>query len=265
MTEIPEHLLKRAQARRAAMTGGGGDSSAEAAPAKPTDGGAAPAAASAAPAPKKAAPLPTLADDAPAPKPDIPVVAAAKSRKKIPYWAAPVLLLLPVWGMVYADSVTEAPKVETDPMVIGAEVFAGKGGCAGCHGADGSGGPAGAQLKDGHALETFADPLAMVHWVAFGYAGGAHDDGTYGDVNRPKLTGQMPAFKDSLTPEEIASVVIYVRSAFSPDQYDPENEQGFTAENYEADPDALAAEVEAVIGKGPGGDVDLSDIARSGA
>lgn len=265
MTEIPEHLLKRAQARRAELTGAGG-APAESSPEAPAAGEAAPAAAAAAPAaPKPAAPLPTLADDAPAEKPDIPVVAAAKARRKIPYWAAPVLLLLPVWGLVYADSMRESEAPETNPIVIGSEVFSGSGGCAGCHGGDGAGGPAGAQLRDGHALETFADPLGMVHWVAYGYKDGAHANGTYGDVNRPQITGAMPGFAGNLTNEEIASVVIYIRSEMSPDEYDPENEHGFTAEAYEQDPQALADQVQQVIDLGPGGEPDLDAVDRPDA
>ncbi|MBX3314402.1 MAG: cytochrome c [Actinobacteria bacterium] len=265
MTEIPEHLLKRAQARRAAL--GGGDAP-EDAPA-----GDAPAAAASADAPAPAAaapaaptPLPTLDETPEKATPDIPVVAAAKRRKRVPFWAAGVLALLPVWGLIYRDATIPKPTAETDPLVIGAEVFSVTGGCAGCHGADGAGTGAGAQLRDGHAIDTFNDPLQMVHWVAFGFADGSHGDGTYGvDTIRQQVTGGMPAFKDKLTPEEIAAVVIYVRSQFSPDQYDAANEQGFTAETFEADPEALAAEVEAVIEKGPGGTTDLSDIERTGA
>lgn len=261
MTEIPEHLLKRAQARRAELTGEGGAPAEAEAPA-PAAGDAAPAAAAAAPAPKKVAPVPTLADAAPPAKPDIPVVAAAKARKKLPFWAAPVLLLLPVWGYIYADSVTETDSVETNPLVIGDEVFHGFGQCAGCHGGDGAGGPAGAQLAEGHTLETFADPLSMVHWVAYGYRDGAHENGTYGDVNRPSLTTGMPGFAGTLTNEQIASVVIYIREEFSPDEYDPENEKGFTADAYEEDPDALATQVQEVIDLGPGGEPDLEAVDR---
>ncbi|MCB0977753.1 MAG: c-type cytochrome [Acidimicrobiales bacterium] len=264
MTEIPEHLLKRAQARRAAAAGAKPAADAPAGDAPAAAAGEAAAAPAAAVA-KAPAPLPTLEQKAEAPKPDIPVVAAAKRRKRVPYWAAPILVLLPVWGLIYRDATIPPSAVETDPIVIGNEVFHVTGGCAGCHTADGSGGAAGAQLKDGHALETFPDPLQMVHWVAFGHAGAAYPDGSYGEgVRRPKITGAMPAFHDKLTPEQIAAVVIYVRSQFSPDQYDPTKEQGFTAENYEADPDAIAAEVEAVIEKGEGPAPDLSDITRAG-
>jgi mono/diheme cytochrome c family protein len=262
VTEIPEHLLKRAQARRSALSGADAPEDAPAgdAPAAAPSGDA-PAAAVAPAAP---APLPTLDETPEQAKPDIPVVAAAKRRKRVPYWAASVLALLPVWGILYYDSTIPAPSEETDPLVIGAELFAST--CATCHGGDGAGSGAGAQLNDGHAIETFNDPLQMVHWIAFGYDGGSHPDGTYGvDTIRQQVTAGMPAFGGSLTAKEIAAVTIYIRSQFSPDQYDPETEQGFTAETFEADPEALEAEVEAVIEKGEGGRPDLSDIERTGA
>ena len=132
MTEIPEHLLKRAAAARAAKAGGEAPAD-DAAPAA----GDAPAAASDAPAaavekPKAApAPLPTLDEAEPAPVVDIPVVAAAKARKRIPFWAAPVLALLPLWGIIYVFSVQPPPAGETDPFVIGKEVYTAN--CAGCH------------------------------------------------------------------------------------------------------------------------------------
>src|SRR5699024_5745253 len=242
-------------------TGAGGASD-ESAPETPAGGEVAQAAAAEPAPPKPPEPVPTLAVEAPPEEPDIPVVAAAKARRKIPYWAAPVLLLLPVWGLIYADSMRESEEPETDPIVIGSEVFSGVGGCAGCHGGDGAGGPAGAQLAEGHALETFEDPLSMVHWVAYGFGEGAHDNGTYGDVNRPQITGAMPGFAEELSPEQIASVVIYIRSDMSPDEYDADEEHGFTPDAFEEDPEALADQVEQVIDLGPGGEPDLDEVDR---
>lgn len=263
MTEIPEHLLKRAKERRAAK-GGGGDAPADT-PAAPASAEVAPTAASA-PTPAKAkpaAPLPTLGGGEAKAVPDIAVVAAAKRRKRVPFWAASVLVLLPVWGFIYYNAVKPAGQGPTDPMALGAQVYggAGGGGCSGCHMADGAGGAAGAQLNEGATLETFADPLSMVHWIGYGNVGGSNGDGTYGDVNRP-LFGAMPAFKDSLTPEEIAAVTIYIRNEFGGDAYDPETEQGFTAEGFEADPEAIIAEVEAALALGEGAP-DVSEIPRA--
>lgn len=277
MTEIPEHLLKRAAERRAALAGGA-DGEGQAAPATDaapaaSDAPAAAAVAPAATAPKAPAPLPTLGSEPPAAPPDIPVVAAAKRRKRVPYWAAPVLALLPLWGFLYAWSVRPAPKPETDPLVIGKEVYTAN--CQSCHQADGSGvttGGSGQQLNEGHPIDTFSDPLAMVHWIAFGeQGGGAHEDGTYGDADRPggsmridTLAAHMPGFGTILTPEEIAAVTIFVRQEFGGDKYDPETEKGFTAEAFMADPEAIAAQVQAVIDGGPnGGDPDLSKVDRT--
>ena len=120
MTEIPEHLLNRSKARRADASG---DASGDSAPSS-TPAVATPA-------------TPAKAAEAPAPKPvvaDPPYVAAAKSRKKIPFWAMAGLALLPAWAALYLIALKPAEKVLAGPMSIGATVF---GSCAGCHGADG--------------------------------------------------------------------------------------------------------------------------------
>lgn len=274
MTEIPEHLLKRAAARRAAMTGAEAPTEAptegapDAAPAAAPGKGVAPAAAKAA---KKQTPLPTL-DVEPAPAvPDSAVVAAARNRKRVPFWAAPVLALLPLWAFIYVFAVQPPPAGENDPLVIGKEIYA-SAGCQTCHGVQGEGSTAGLvgqQLNEGHTSQTFKDPLAMVHWLVYGADGGALADGTYGDLDRPggpmnidTLTGKMPAFGTTLSPEELAAVTIYIRSEFGGDVYDPAAEQGFTVAAFEADPPALEAEVSAVAALPEGGDPDLSGIVR---
>lgn len=254
MTEIPEHLLKKAAAARAAKEGkdapaeGGAPAAADAPAAD-----AAPAAAAAVEKPKAApAPLPTLDDAEPAPVVDIPVVAAAKARKKIPFWAASVLALLPLWGVIYVYSVQPPPAGETDPFVIGKEVYTAN--CAGCHlpsGAGAASGGTGQQLNDGHVLETFKDPLAQVYWEHFGSVEGVRADGTYGDGTRRDvnaLSTQMGAF-DSLTPEEMAAVVIYIREEI--DGGDPADDPNFNSELFREDPEAMAALVEAVAALEP--------------
>lgn len=249
MTEIPEHLLKKAAAARAAKAGG----EAPAEDAAPAAGDAPAAAAPAAPAAVEKtkaapAPLPTLDDAEPAPVVDIPVVAAAKARKRIPYWAAPVLALLPLWGVIYVFSVQPPTAGETDPFVIGKEVYVAN--CAGCHAPDGSGGT-GQQLNDGHATDTFADPLSQVYWEHFGTDGGARPDGTYGDStirNINDFPGAMGPF-DSLSPEEMAAVVIYVREELNDNT--PEDDPNFNSELFAADPAALEAMVEAVAALDP--------------
>ena len=120
MTEIPEHLLKRSKERRGALAGEAGD----AAPAAP---------AASAPAVAQTAKV-LVAPDAPPPppKPDPAYVTAAKTRKKIPFWAMAGLALLPAWAALYLIALKPAEKVLAGPMSIGASVF---GSCAGCHGA----------------------------------------------------------------------------------------------------------------------------------
>lgn len=249
MTEIPEHLLKRAAERRAAM-GKGGDAPADAPAA---DAGAAPAAAAPAPAAveKKAAapaPLPTLGDVDPRVVPDIPVVAAAKARKRVPFWAASVLALLPLWGIIYVASVQEPPAGDSDPLAIGSEAYTTYG-CSGCHGGTGGGGT-GPQLSGGEISLTFADPLSQVYWIRHASLDGARPDGTYGDLDRPggprntgDLTGQMSAFPD-IPAEEMAALVIYIREGLS--GADPADDPNFNSELFESDLASLEAMIEAV-------------------
>ncbi len=264
MTEIPEHLLKRAAARRASLSGSDAPpadapAAADATPAPAAD---APAAAAAAPAKSGPAPLPSLDEDAPKAKPDSPVVAAAKRRKRVPYWAASVLALLPLWGIIYVSAVSEPPAGDTDPLVIGAEGYTTLG-CSGCHGSDGGGG-SGVKMSDGEVLKTFADPLTMAHWIQFGAAEGARADGTYGDLDReggPRnvadLPGQMPAFPD-VDSEEMAAVIIYIREVLAGG--DPADDPNFNVAAFEADAATLAAHLDAVKELGPGGDPDIASI-----
>lgn len=254
MTEIPEHLLKKAAAARAAREGKAAPADGDApAAADAPAADAAPAAGAAVEKPKAApAPLPTLDEAEAKPVIDIPVVAAAKARRRVPYWAAPVLALLPLWGVIYVFSVQPPPAGETDPFVIGKEVYTAN--CAGCHLPDGAGvtaGGTGQQLNDGHVLETFKDPLAQVYWEHFGSEGGIRADGTYGDGTRRDvnaITGQMGAF-DSLTPEEMAAVVIYIREEI--DGQDPKDDPNFNSELFQEDPAAMAALVEEVAALKP--------------
>lgn len=247
MTEIPEHLLKRAAQRRAAM-GEGGAAPADAPAAD--SGTAAPADAPAAAVEKaKAAPapLPTLDEAEAKAKPDSPVVAAAKSRRRIPFWAAPVLAALPLWGVIYVASVQPPPAGATDALVIGKEGYTAN--CAGCHlesGAGVKGGGTGQQLNEGEVLKTFKDPLAMAYWVHFGATGGgARPDRTYGDLDReggPRTldtlpAGAMPGFA-SLPPEEMAAIIIYIREGLSGGK--PADDPNFNSELYKADPAAMA-------------------------
>ena len=224
MTEIPEHLLNRSKARRADASG---DASGDSAPSS-TPAVATPA-------------TPAKAAEAPAPKPvvaDPPYVAAAKSRKKIPFWAMAGLALLPAWAALYLLALKPAEKVLAGPMSIGATAF---GSCAGCHGADGAGG-AGRVLYQGEVMKTFPHIEDMLNFVYNGsqkYA--AAEIKTYGDPNREggahaplsyngnPMPMQGEKAGGALTEAEILSVVCHTRYAVG--GADPKSEEW--AEEYE--------------------------------
>ena len=208
MTEIPEHLLNRSKARRAAASG-------EASSDAPASSGAVPAKAESAPAARAAAsPAPKV--EAPVP----PVVRISESRKKIPFWAMSALALLPVWGFLYLIAMKPAEKVEAGPISVGTEVYAG---CAGCHGAEGAGG-AGRILWQGEVLKTFPkieDMLNFVYngsqrFVAAGLKiygnpnreGGAHAPLSYNGNPMP-MQGETAG--GALTEAEILGVVCHIR------------------------------------------------------
>lgn len=221
MTEVPEHLLKKAAEARARLTGEGGDAGAS------DDAPAADATpASTAPVPAATAAVPAEPEPEPEPVPDTPWVAAAKARKTIPVWVMPVLLFLPIWAIYYVGYL-ERPPAEGGLAVEGEEVYAQ---CASCHGGGGGGG-AGRQLNEGQVLLTFPtgitangyDGLAgQIAWVAKGSTGTADVDGgpNYGDPDRPGgahvIGGQgvMAGFAAGLNVEELGAVVFHERAQF---------------------------------------------------
>jgi hypothetical protein len=219
VTEIPEHLLKRSRERRAAIGGGGDDAgSGDTAPAVPaTTAAAAPAATSSDPAERSAAPVPAVPDP---PRPDIPVVAAYKARRKIPFWAMTALTLMPLWAFMYAKAVTTQERETTGPLAEGAVVY---GNCASCHGGAGQGvAGLGYPFVDGEVLKTFPnieDQIRFVYWGSADYQLAGVE--IYGDPNReggPHITGArgpMPAHgpdaAGALTDAELLGVVCHER------------------------------------------------------
>jgi mono/diheme cytochrome c family protein len=201
VTEIPEHLLKRSKERRAAI--GGEDAPAdEAAPAAEAAPPAAPAAPAAPAVPATAA----AAEVAPAPpEPVRPEVAAARNRKKVPFWALPVLVGLPLWAYVYAGTLEPPPAADDDPVTLGEAVYSS---CAACHGGDGGG--VGSFPALTAVLETWPDYRDHMAWVRLGSAEWPGD--TYGATDEPKDGGMPP--HPQLTDEELAQVVLYERVAF---------------------------------------------------
>lgn len=222
MTEIPEHLLKRSQAAKAKASGeaapeAGGATPAAITPA--TTSASVPAVPAVAAAPARAGKAAPVAP--PPPKPDSPVVAAAKSRKKIPFWAMATLSILPLWVFMYARSLTPVEQTVAGPLGDGAAVYTGQGACSGCHGAAGEGGT-GYQFSAGEILKTFPIMEDQLRWVYAGtnaYQVAGVD--VYGNPARPGTvhvtgaTGIMPAQGATqgggLTEAEILAVVCHER------------------------------------------------------
>lgn len=209
MTEIPEHLLKRSQARRA----GGGDSSAGS-----SAGATTPATvAAAAPATRPAAESPA---QKPVSKPDPAYVAAAKSRQRIPGWVMLTLGMMPVFLFMYVRGLQPQKAEASGPIAVGiAEYNA----CASCHGANGAGG-AGRVLYNGEAMKTFPHIEDMLNWVYWGTeAYEAAEVASYGDPDReggahyPRsyngsaMPAQGAMAGGALTDAQILGVVCHIR------------------------------------------------------
>lgn len=230
MTEIPEHLLKRSQARRGAAAASS-DSGSDASPAK-TEAAAQQSSAPAATG-RAAAPAPQPPEAA---KPDSPVVAAYKRRNRIPGWAMLGLAFLPLWAFMYVRAVTVQPKQPTGPLAVGTAAYSG---CASCHGAKGEGvAGLGYQFTDGEVLKTFPHIEDQLRFVYFGTA--AYNSAgveIYGDPNRPggaHVTGQrgvMPGqganAGGGLTDAEILGVVCHERFDLGGASEDPAYEAEF--------------------------------------
>jgi mono/diheme cytochrome c family protein len=212
LTEVPEHLLKRSQDRRSALGLGGGGDAAPAAAAADTSTEVTPAA-SAAPA---AAAAPVEA------KPKAPVfvppyVRAAERRQRVPVWAMAVLAFLPVWAVVYAQSLSAAPSTTKTQLEAGAELYSGGQPCAGCHGSGGGGG-SGRKLSDGEVVKTFPNIAGQLEFVWLGSDGFSGQP--YGNPSRdadPRTGGsfgKMPTFKGKMTEAELLEVVRHEREVF---------------------------------------------------
>ncbi|MFQ5557721.1 MAG: c-type cytochrome [Acidimicrobiales bacterium] len=209
MTEIPEHLLARSRERRAAM---GGSEGAPGGPAEPSAPVPASTAEATGPAPGAAA-VPAVPDEPATPEPVAPYVQAALTRKKMPYWIVPVLVVLPIWGIFYVGTLERRAEQAAGLLAEGEEVYSSS--CAACHGANGQGG-VGYKLDDGEVLLTFPDTIegaaAQIAWVA---DGSPSSPSGYGSSDRPGgqrvSTSGMPGWGASLTAEELLAVVHYER------------------------------------------------------
>jgi len=231
VAEVPEYLLARSKERRAELTGEGADDSggtSSTAAATPTDGDTSSAAPSApasttTPATQSSAgagaPAERVAAPVAAPEPDPPYVQAAQQRKRMPYWAASVMLMLPIWAIFYVGML-EPP--DSDELVLaenGSVVYST---CASCHGTNGEGAATGRQLNEGEVLLTFAPGatgLAQhISWVYLGTAGSQRIGlDFYGNPDRPGGQRQTNSYASgmsgfsNLSLEDLVSVVYYER------------------------------------------------------
>jgi mono/diheme cytochrome c family protein len=227
LTEIPEHLLRRSRERREALGLSGGEQAPASSPAEEAPAAEAPAPAESAPTPAAApTPVPAAQPEPPAPAPEpLPAyIQAAETRKKIPFWAVPVLILLPVWAWLYAATIDSEPAAAQGPLGEGEEVYAAN--CASCHLASGAGdaeGGVGRALNDGEVLLTFPDFESQVEYIL---QGSGPTGEPYGDPDRPGgphiARGGMPGFEGVLSEEEIFAVVCYERVTIGGEEAPPE-------------------------------------------
>ena len=225
MTEVPEHLLKRSRDRRAALGLGGGDGGdagggGDAAPAAAGDASTSvePAAAAARPAavaPVEAAVVP--------PKPVPSYVRASLERKKIPLWVMPVLAFLPLWAIMYVNTLSKPRSLVPTQLESGAAAYANR--CQGCHQADGSGGagrPLYAAADGGGVVTTFPYIADQLQFVWLGSLGTGAAGTPYGNKDKPggqhktlSYNGNpMPTFKGLITQTELLEVVRHERETF---------------------------------------------------
>ena len=212
MTEVPEHLLQRSRARRAALGLGGDEGGAAPVPATPTE--TAPAAAAAAPAPVPVA----------EPEPEVPAIVppyieAARRRKKMPFWAIPVVAFTPIWVLIFALTLDKPTSKTPGPLALGAATYTS---CSACHGSGGEGG-VGPQLSGGKVLTTFPNFADQLYWVMEGTQGFQNQGlTTYGTgVKKPLSGGVMPAWGDALTASQLIGVVRHEREHLSGEKFDP--------------------------------------------
>ena len=189
MTEVPEYLLERSRARRAALGLGGGAAPEGSAPSPAPSDAPAPAVAG---APATPAPSAPSAPSAPTTTAEQPTYVNAGPRSGIPVWMMPVLVILPLWAVVYLGAFVEQSSAGGE--VSGAQIFTSN--CATCHGAQGQGG-VGPALAGGEVVKTFPDAAAHAAFVTSGSA--AVKGQPYGVPARPggqhvAATGGMPAW-----------------------------------------------------------------------
>jgi len=130
-----------------------------------------------------------------APEP-LPVERSRPTRRRLVHVAAVVVLALTVTVVVACSSGEAGPKPTDPKLALGWQVY--KDHCATCHGADGGGG-AGPKLA-GTVVADFPNIGDQITIIENGKGGGA-----------------MPAWKGSLTSQEIEAVAEYTRTCLGKD------------------------------------------------
>src|SRR5262249_28993498 len=127
------------------------------------------------------APVPVEAAPPPPPKPVPTYVQASLRRKRVPLWVMPILAFLPIWALIYVNTLSAAPSLEPTQLEQGLTVY---GDCQGCHGGSGEGG-AGRPLNNGSVVETFPYIADQLEFVWLGSAGTGKPGTPYGAPDRP--------------------------------------------------------------------------------
>jgi mono/diheme cytochrome c family protein len=220
LTEVPEHLLRRAKERRAAAQGG--SASEAGAPATDATSKAVEPASAATPAPAGGgsgggAGVPAQPGALEPPYTGPP--AAPPRKQRVPAWAMPVLVALPLWAVLYGGAFGERSSGEPEgPIAEGAALYRAQG-CSGCHGPTGGGGVGPAM--DG-VVATFPDFADHVEWIRTGSA--PFKGQPYGAEGKI-ATGGMPGFP-SLTEEELVAITCHERVTLAGAEVPPECEVG---------------------------------------
>lgn len=216
MAEVPKHLLERAAARRAALSGAPAPESTSAAPAA-TESKAVAVAASA-PATSAgsgggAGSVPAAASTpVPAGPPKLP-----RGTTFSRVGAAFLLAVTPIWALYMFNSFATPSSKTLTPEKIGQNLY--EANCASCHlgnGAGKDGGGVGRALWNKETERTFPKPIDQVAFVKHGSCA----TGTpYGDPKREGgqhvAQGGMPKFEGVLSDQEILYVVQYERANLS--------------------------------------------------
>jgi mono/diheme cytochrome c family protein len=221
VTEIPEHLLRRSKERRAALSGEEGTAEAAAVTSAP--------AAATAPVPATGtggggALASTTGTPIAAPEPEKPRI--GPTRAKVPLWVMPLLIALPLWGVVYLGAFGSRVKANAnDPVALGGTLFSSN--CSSCHGANGEGG-IGPQLNNGEVLKVWPNIQDHINWVHTG--GGPFVGKSIGSLIKITVPANnvMPGFASTLSDAQIAQIVCYERVQFGGEAESIKNCPGFT-------------------------------------